>query len=272
MQTPSSTLCSSTLFSKIAKFQIDLEPSTLTFAKRLCRENSWAPDYAERCIDEYKKFVYLAMISEHPVTPSDQVDQVWHLHLTYTRSYWSELCGKILKNPLHHGPTSGGKAESIKYRSQYQATLDLYKQVFEEVPPVDIWPSCQHRFADVDKFVRLNKAKYFLIKKRFRPLMITVALPVLLAACVKADVSSSALGKPLIAVFVLVFFYGVYKLLRSIQKKLSKENPDAFAASTSTGTYVGVSNNIEKTVDGGISSADGGGGDGGCGGCGGCGG
>ncbi|MEK6230809.1 MAG: hypothetical protein N2A42_03075 [Luteolibacter sp.] len=33
---------------------------------------------------EYKRFVALAMLAGHPVTPSEEVDQAWHLHLVYT--------------------------------------------------------------------------------------------------------------------------------------------------------------------------------------------
>jgi hypothetical protein len=39
-------------------------------------------------------------ISTHIVTPSEQVDQVWHLHLTYTRSYWDEFCPNVLGQPF----------------------------------------------------------------------------------------------------------------------------------------------------------------------------
>ena len=64
--------------------------------------------YTDRVIEEYRKFLYLLASAGHPVTPSDQVDQAWHLHLTYTRSYWEDLCEKTIGKPLHHGPTKGG--------------------------------------------------------------------------------------------------------------------------------------------------------------------
>ena len=63
--------------------------------------------YAYRVIQEYKKFVFLAMVADHIVSPSTNVDRAWHLHLLYTRSYWDEFCGKVLKKPLHHTPSSG---------------------------------------------------------------------------------------------------------------------------------------------------------------------
>ena len=53
----------------------------LTFSKRLARENRWAHWFALDVMEEYKKFLYLMAVSDHPVTPSIEVDQVWHLHL-----------------------------------------------------------------------------------------------------------------------------------------------------------------------------------------------
>jgi len=49
------------------------------------------------------------------VTPSDTVDQAWHLHLIYTGHYWEELCGKVLGLQLHHEPSAGGAVEGGKY-------------------------------------------------------------------------------------------------------------------------------------------------------------
>ncbi|MCX5952813.1 MAG: hypothetical protein NTZ40_04815 [Cyanobacteria bacterium] len=36
---------------------------------------------APGAIEEYRKFVFLALVAGHQITPSDQVDQVGHLHL-----------------------------------------------------------------------------------------------------------------------------------------------------------------------------------------------
>jgi hypothetical protein len=74
------------------------------------------------------------------VTPSDTVDQAWHLHLIYTRHYWQELCDKILGLQLHHDPSAGGTVESNRFERQYEQTIESYKAAFGEAPPADIWP------------------------------------------------------------------------------------------------------------------------------------
>lgn len=84
------------LWKVIKNFEIDDLSSDYTFTMRLARENRWNIQYTLRVILEYKKFIFLAAVCNHHVTPSDQVDQAWHLHLLYTRSYWNELCGGIL--------------------------------------------------------------------------------------------------------------------------------------------------------------------------------
>ena len=73
------------------------------------------------------------------VCPSEDVDQAWHLHLTYTRSYWKRFCGDVLGRPLHHDPTRGGPAEARKHLAMYDRTLAAYREAFGHEPPPDIW-------------------------------------------------------------------------------------------------------------------------------------
>ena len=71
---------------------------------------------------------------------SHLVDLAWHLHLTYTRSYWINLCQDTIERDLHHNPTRGGDEEDKKYKGLYRDTLAMYKQHFDSEPPRDIWP------------------------------------------------------------------------------------------------------------------------------------
>ena len=162
------------LLNQISKFEIDHGGETLRFADRLARENGWRRDYAQRVVDEYKRFIFLAMTAGHQVTPSDQVDQAWHLHLTYTRSYWDELCGKTLGRPLHHDPTRGGSTENEKFHDWYERTLESCEHAFGERPPADIWPPASWRFSDVD-FQRVNRRRTWIVSKARTIAMASVA-------------------------------------------------------------------------------------------------
>src|SRR3569623_361486 len=107
----------------LSTYFIGPESAELSFAARLGRENGWSAAYADRVIAEYKRFCFLAVTVGHEVTPSDAVDQAWHLHLTYSRDYWERFCPEVLGCPLHHGPTTGGAGERQRHFEQSAATL-----------------------------------------------------------------------------------------------------------------------------------------------------
>jgi uncharacterized protein (TIGR04222 family) len=157
---------STELLRRIEAFSIDGDPApNLSFAARLARENGWSRPFAERAVREYKRFVYLAMAAGHPVTPSVQVDAAWHLHLTYTRSYWQRLCAETLGQPLHHEPTRGGDAEGEKFHDWYAKTLDSYRRLFGEEPPGDLWPAAETRFGEDQRFTTVNTARNWIVPK-----------------------------------------------------------------------------------------------------------
>ena len=116
----------------------------MPFSARLARENGWSRAFVAKAIEEYRKFCFLAVHADHPVTPLDEVDQVWHLHLTYSRHYSDALCRDTLEQPLHHGPTEGGVAEDRKFHDWYENTLASYRRYFGE-PPNDVWPAAHER-------------------------------------------------------------------------------------------------------------------------------
>jgi hypothetical protein len=161
------TLEEKDVWNRILRFEIDDPDSSFTFTNRLCRENDWTMQYALRAVLEYKRFMFLVCVSNEPQTPSDQVDQVWHLHLLYTQSYWKEFCGEVLKREVHHGPTKGAEQKEM-FKDIYTATLALYKEKFDQQPPADIWPSPAKRMASIN-FTRVNRHTNWIIPKlKFR--------------------------------------------------------------------------------------------------------
>src|SRR5687767_7184782 len=124
------------------------EKAQLPFAQRLARENGWSMAHADRVMGEYKRFCFLAATAGHEVTPSDAIDQAWHLHLTYSRDYWEIYCPSVLGRVLHHAPTTGSAAARHQYFEQYAQTLKSYERVFGESAPADLWPSAAKRLLD----------------------------------------------------------------------------------------------------------------------------
>ena len=170
------------LIERVENFEFDEATPALTFADRLARENGWSVAYAERVAREYKRFAILAIVAGHPVTPSEDVDQAWHLHLTYTRSYWDRFCQATLRSPLHHNPTEGGVTEHAKFFEWYTNTLSTYQQIWHERPPNDIWPSPTQRFARAGAGRWIDPSAYWLIPRlrvhplRWRPYALSLVL------------------------------------------------------------------------------------------------
>lgn len=177
------------LYQRIQAFDFDKVDVKITFTQRLQREHRWTAAYASRVVDEYRKFLLLAMVAGHKIIPSDQVDQAWHLHLTNSRSYWDELCPKILGKNLHHEANPGGRSEQINHHQGYQQTLASYELIFGQTPPEDIWPSVELRFGRDVHFVRVNSRQYWLIPKlkvnwkRYVLPISFITLPFLLVGC-----------------------------------------------------------------------------------------
>lgn len=153
------------LWQKLEAFPLDDPDAALKFSERLASENGWSTAKTRRVIFEYRRFLYLCARAGHPVTPSDEVDQAWHLHLCYTDSYWNRLCSDLLAFPLHHGPTAGGRKERVKYADWYARTLESYQIHFSEAAPEDLWPAPSIRFRP-QAFQRIDRRQYFLLPRR----------------------------------------------------------------------------------------------------------
>ena len=114
-----------------------IEKFLLPFGNEYMRQKyNWSPIYTGVALREYKRFMYLACISQEAVTPSLDIDEVWHTHILHTRSYreFSRMIGRI----IHHDP--GMPNERSSFQGQYQKTLDFYREVFGEEPPLAVWP------------------------------------------------------------------------------------------------------------------------------------
>lgn len=154
------------LWIALSGYSIGPDAASLSFAARLARENGWSAAHAKRVLDEYRRFLFLAATSGHAVTPSDAVDQAWHLHLTYSEDYWNRLCGAVLRRPLHHGPTQGGEGELHRFHRQYAETLASYERIFGESAPIDLWPPAAQRLREDPKARRVHPRDAWIVPKR----------------------------------------------------------------------------------------------------------
>jgi hypothetical protein len=112
---------------------------TKAFADKLARKLGWSTEFALRAIDEYKKFVYLGMVSDFIVTPSKIIDHVWHEHQLFTQAY-RQFCAEVLGRHFDHNPELIPIDDQTGiFQAQYFETLALYRKEFNREAPDDIW-------------------------------------------------------------------------------------------------------------------------------------
>lgn len=199
------------LWQKIDAFTLDEQGAGFRFSARLARENGWSIAYTHRVIAEYKRFIFMCCVTDSGVTPSDPVDQAWHLHLTFTRSYWTDLCKNTVGREIHHNPTKGGEQEAKKFDSLYTSTHQLYVSKFGTIPPADIWQTNQERFSDIN-FQRVNIGQYWLVKKPRFTVHKLVTLSLLVSVAVLMQASDSTFAILVMLGVITVVTVGVYRM------------------------------------------------------------
>jgi hypothetical protein len=120
-------------------------PFTKAFADKLSRKLNWKKNFALKAMWEYKKFVYMGVISDFSVTPSKVIDQVWHEHLLFSSGY-RKFCKEIIRYDFDHNPelvSVGSQTEA--FQSQYFHTIELYKKEFGLEPPPEIWDATKFK-------------------------------------------------------------------------------------------------------------------------------
>jgi len=155
------------LHEALLTFPLDTTPGKPSFEDRLRLSCGWTPEYTRRVILEYRRFLYLVAVTQEPLVPSADIDQVWQMHLSYTQSYWEELCMKILQRPLHHHPPAvRGRERRARYHVWYERSRRRYQQEFGVAPPEPVWTPPESLF-DTKRIVceRVNLSRYWIIPK-----------------------------------------------------------------------------------------------------------
>ena len=123
------------------------------FLDKLIEKTKWSKHKARAAVKEYLRFLTIIARFGAKQTPSAAVDEVWHIHLQFTKDYWEYLCPKILGINLHHVPTGKSPEEKVENRSHYASTLQHYQELFGD-PPAEFWPQPRHgrRLRPINKF------------------------------------------------------------------------------------------------------------------------
>ena len=117
------------LYNTIWNYTFGHKNAQIQFHNKLASDNGWCELFAKRVEEEYRKFLFLSVVADHMISPSDEVDQAWHLHQLYSENY-EQFCQQVLKRKLYHQPTQGGSAEDAKFDDLYSKTKTTYAQYF----------------------------------------------------------------------------------------------------------------------------------------------
>lgn len=110
---------------------LDLGP----IAYQLMRSTSgpqWTEQRTKRAIAHYLAFLYLVQCyPDHQLTPTWDVDQVWHYHILDTHKY-AEDCQQLFGRFVHHFPYFGARSEADRqiWHQAYALTQLLFRQHF----------------------------------------------------------------------------------------------------------------------------------------------
>lgn len=132
------------LWQRLQDYRFDHPHHPRPFSRRLMQAGNWSYSFTQRVQEEYRRFLFLAVLLNGRVCPSEEVDLAWHTHLLASAHYFNEFCPQVLGRTLHHYPSTGlGKSSP---QQDYADTLAAYEEVFGHPPPEDIWPPLTIRF------------------------------------------------------------------------------------------------------------------------------
>lgn len=227
--------------SRILEFNFSDESEKRIFFRKLSDLNGWSEGFCQKAFTEYKRFIYLSATTGGRVVPSKVIDSVWHLHLTFTKSYWHDFCRDRIGKDIHHNPSQPDAESKIRDHSDYQKTLELYRTTFGAEPADGLWTNaggrCTRKAASRHLWIAL------------------VGATTLLAAC-SAD---SGFGVPF--GFFLVFIFLLFSLssLFSGGSKKKKGRKRGAGSGTASGSNCSSYSDCSSCSSG--SSCGGGGGD-----------
>jgi hypothetical protein len=117
---------------KIRDFIDSLDLSDII--SKLVHQYNWQHKHAVIVVHMYKNFLFLnAKYGEkYKLTPSEEIDEIWHLHILETKKYRKD-CYAIFGKYFDHNPMSFKgdiKANYTEMAQSFNKMLELYRKEF----------------------------------------------------------------------------------------------------------------------------------------------
>jgi hypothetical protein len=110
---------------RVMSFQFD------PLVYRMVDKYKWTETESRECFEDLKRFLYMAVIADKPVAPTEKLDEMWHNFILYTMDY-AEFCTMYLGMFVHHRPRRRDDPKST--RNMRQETLDFARELFGHLP------------------------------------------------------------------------------------------------------------------------------------------
>ena len=101
--------------------------------ERYALRNGCSVERAQALFEETKRFLIVAVKCDGPVTPSTELDEMWHHFILHTPQY-AEFCDRFFGGFVHHVPTEDSAEADL------QPMLDLAWTLFGNAMQIPFWP------------------------------------------------------------------------------------------------------------------------------------
>ena len=106
-------------------------------------ETHFSRDKTELVAQELKRYLAMSVVNNEvkPMMFSSEVDNLWHDFVLFTKEY-QEFCTNYAGEFIHHKPFPKKERDSKTEQEiilEYDAFVNLYKQLFHEAPSKEIW-------------------------------------------------------------------------------------------------------------------------------------
>jgi len=116
-----------------------------SFTTHISRELMISTQQAEDSVCEYRKFMMIEGMTKYKLYPSELIDKVWLIHMSYSTNYIN-FCKQLPeKEFVYHIPFTGN-SKGFDDVKNYKTTLSVYKLLYREDPPNFVWPPAKQRF------------------------------------------------------------------------------------------------------------------------------
>ena len=110
-------------------------------------KNKWSDEYANNVAFEYSRFLKLRSLNEQ-LSPSDDIDKLWHQHLLNTKNYYNYCFAKFNKF-VHHDPTDSSDQQARQKR--LANTIQIYVNTFGPINNKQIWNIQTEKISSISK-------------------------------------------------------------------------------------------------------------------------